>query len=327
MKKILVTGASGFIGKSLCKELNRLNRSVRGTFRHHKSFIRNTKVECMLIDDMSLKTSWKETLVGIHSIVHCAAKVHIMHETKKDKLESYQKINIDSTKILAEQAAEAGIKRLVFLSTVKVLGEETDNRNIEILSSNQKKKYIFTHEDTPNPKDAYSRSKLEAEKILWEISRKSDLEITVVRLPLVYGKGVKGNLKNLIKLLQTNIPLPLAAIQNQRSMIGIDNLISLLICCIDHPNAAGKTFLVSDCENLSTPELINNLACSMGYKVRLFKFPIFLLKIIFSILGRKKEINRLVGSLRIDSSYTQKVLNWRPPISVAEGIKRMVQGK
>jgi nucleoside-diphosphate-sugar epimerase len=327
MKKILVTGASGFIGQSLCETLSKSNRSVRGAVRYLNSFLsNNTDIEYVSVEDITLKTSWKDTLIGIDCIIHCAGRAHVMHEAKTDALKIYRAVNVDSTKKLAEQAAEAGVKRLIFLSSVKVNGEVTDNWHSDTVLNNQKK-YIFTHTDIPNPQDPYAISKLEAEEVLWRISQKTDLEVTVVRLPLVYGNGAKGNLERLIKLLQSSIPLPLGAIQNQRSMIGIDNLINLLICCIDHPDAAGKIFLASDCEDLSTPDLINYIASSMGYKVRLFPFPVFLLKFLFSILGKKKEINRLVGSLKIDSSYTQEVLNWKPPISVAEGIKRMVQGK
>ena len=163
--------------------------------------------------------------------------------------------------------------------------------------------------------------------MLWDISAKIGLEVVVVRLPLVYGKGVKGNLARLIKLVKSNIFLPFNLIQNQRSMIGIDNLVDLLIRCCDHPNASGKTFLVSDGEDLSTPDLINYIALSMGKRARLFPFPIFLLRFFGSILGKRKEINRLVESLKIDSNYTKETLNWTSTISVKEGIRRMVDDK
>ena len=189
------------------------------------------------------------------------------------------------------------------------------------------KKKIFKHSDVPNPKDPYAVTKFQAEKVLWDISVKTGLEVTVIRPPLVYGYGVKGNLSRLIKLIKSGIPLPLGMIENERSMIGLDNLISLLIRCVDHPDAAGKIFLASDGKDLSTPELINLIANSMGRKVRLFPFPVFLLKFFGSILGKKKEMDRLVGSLKIDSQYVQKVLNWRSPVSVSEGIRRMIKGK
>ena len=173
----------------------------------------------------------------------------------------------------------------------------------------------------------YAKSKIEAEKVLWEISSRTGLEVAVVRLPLVYGYGVKGNLARLIKIVRSGIPLPLSMIKNQRSMIGIDNLVDFLIRCTDHPEAGGKIFLVSDGENLSTPELIKLIASSMGRKANLFPMPISLLKFLSSFFGKSEDINRLTGSLRVDSNYTKKILNWTPPISVKEGIRRMVQGK
>ena len=162
---------------------------------------------------------------------------------------------------------------------------------------------------------------------MWEISSITGLEIVVIRIPLVYGYGVKGNLMSLIKLINFGIPLPFSRINNKRSLIGIDNLVDLLICCCEHPNAKGKTFLASDGNDLSTPDLINYLALFMGQKVRLFPFPIFLLKFLGSVFGKKKEINRLVGSLRLDDNYTKNILNWIPPVSTKEGIRRMVQHK
>jgi nucleoside-diphosphate-sugar epimerase len=316
---MLVTGANGFIGNSLCQVLSKLNIPVIGTVRSKNSFLKFQSVNLVSVGNISFDTNWSKVLENCEYIVHCAGKAHEMND--KDKLDNYRATNIEGTKNLAEQAAKAGVKRLVFLSSVKVNGESTDN------ISNDKNKKIFTHYDIPNPQDAYSISKLEAEKVLWEVSTKTGLEVVVIRLPLVYGCGVKGNLAKLVKIVQSGIPLPLSLVQNQRSMIGMDNLIDLLIRCVDHPNAAGKTFLASDIENLSTPDLIKNLANSMGRRSRLYPVPIFLLKLLGSILGKKKEINRLVGSLKIDSSYTQDVLNWTPPLSVAEGIRRMVQGK
>jgi len=230
----------------------------------------------------------------------------------------YKLVNVDATKRLAEQAVEAGIKRLVFLSSIKVNGESTDRNN---------KRKKFSHNDSLDPRDLYAISKLEAEKALWKISSRTGLEVVVVRLPIVYGYGVKGNLARLIKLVRSGIPLPLSIVKNQRSMIGIDNLADLLIRCIDHPQGIGKTFLASDGEDLSTPELIRLIALAIGRKANLFPVPLFSLKFLSSILGRREEVDRLVGSLRIDNNYTKKILNWTPPLSVKEGIRRMVQGK
>jgi len=315
MKKICITGANGFIGNTLCNSLKSSNNHIRGFVKAMDSDNNSSETEHISVGDISSKTNWKDHLKGFDYIIHCAGLTHQMSSIKD--INVYNLVNIDGTKRLAEHAVEAGIKRLVFLSSVKVNGEITD----------QITKQKFSHKDNSNPKDLYAISKLEAEKALWEISSRTGLEMVVVRLPLVYGYGVKGNLARLIKLVKSGIPLPLGLIKNQRSMIGIDNLIDLLIRCIDHPEANGKTFLASDKEDLSTPELIKLIASSMGKKVNLFPFPISILKFLGSVFGKREEINRLVGSLRIDNSYTKQILNWTPPVSVEEGIRRMVQGK
>tara|TARA_B100002019_G_scaffold293340_1_gene320230 strand:- start:1753 stop:2733 length:981 start_codon:yes stop_codon:yes gene_type:complete len=326
MKKILITGASGFIGQSLIKSLLKLNKFVRGTIRSSNSFFSNTKIEYVTLGDINIKTSWKENLVDVDCIIHCAGKVHEMKSSKNDLSKIYQSVNVDGTIRLANQAAEAKIRRLIFLSSIKVNGESTRNNHINKFF-NEKKKNVFTYKDIACPEDLYAKSKFEAEKALWKISSKTGLEVVVVRLPLVYGYGAKGNLARLIKLVKTGIPLPLGMIKNQRSMIGIDNLTDLLIRCIDHPEASGKTFLASDGEDLSTLELIKLIASSMGKKANPFPLPIFLLKFLGSIFGKTEETNRLVGSLRIDNSFTKESLDWVPPISVKEGIRRMIQEK
>lgn len=327
MKKILVTGATGFIGKSICQNLLKSGRSFIGSVRSINLDPSDTNTNYISVGDIGPKTKWEVALEGVECIIHCAGRAHVMKETKINELQIYRSVNVDGTKQLAEQAAKAGVKRLVFLSSIKVNGEVTGKKQIVSGKNNMQKKIIFKHSDTPNPEDSYAISKLETEKMLWDLSSKIGLEVVIVRLPLVYGKGVKGNLARLIKLIKSNIFLPLSSIRNSRSMIGIDNLIDLLIRCSDHPNASGKTFLASDGEDLSTPDLINHIASSMGRRPRLFPFPIFLLKFLGSILGKKKEINRLVESLKIDSNYTKETLNWKSIISVEEGIRRMVNDK
>jgi len=316
MKKICITGANGFIGKTLCKSLKAPENYIRGFVRGRDLVNNSSETEQISVGDIGSKTNWKDHLNGFDYIIHCAGLTHQMSSIKD--INVYNLVNIDGTKHLAEQAVEAGIKRLVFLSSVKVNGESTHQINA---------KQKFSHKNTSNPQDPYAISKLEAEKVLWEISSRTDLEVVIVRLPLVYGYGAKGNLEKLIKLVKSGIPLPLSFVKNQRSMIGMDNLVDLLMRCIDYPEASGKTFLASDGEDLSTPELIKFIASSMGKKANLFPLPIFMLKFLGSVFGKKEEINRLVGSLRIDNSYTKEILNWTPPISVEEGIRRMVQGK
>jgi nucleoside-diphosphate-sugar epimerase len=325
MSKILVTGATGFIGQHLCRYLLKSKKYyVVGSVRSLKLNLEKTDVKYISLGQISSKTNWKDALLGVNCVIHCAGKAHAMNETITDKLSIYRSINVDATKKLAEEAAKYKVKRLIFLSSIKVYGECT--QDINIYDSKNFKKKIFTYKDLPEPQDIYARTKIEAERVLWDISSRTGLEVVVLRVPLVYGYGVKGNLERLIKIVKSGIPLPLSKINNERSMIGIDNLVDLITKCIDHVDAAGKTFLVSDGKDLSTPSLVNLIASSMGHKKNLFPMPIILLKFIFFIFGKKEEINRLIGSLKIDIDYTKETLNWIPPLGVEEGIKKMVQG-
>ena len=314
MKKILVTGASGFIGQSLCNALSKTNRSIYGVVRKVDSSLNSINIDYKIIRNIGLTSNWKDILKNVDCIFHCAGIAHQVNDSKD--LSLYHLINVEGTKRLAEQAAEAGVRRLIFLSSIKVNGESTSN-NLE----------KFLYNDIPKPKDAYAISKFKAEKLLFEISANTEMEVVVIRMPLVYGLGAKGNLNNLIKLINYNIPLPFSSIKNKRSLLGIDNLIDILIKCIRHPNAQGKTFLVSDGEDVPTPKLIKLIASSLKKKAYLFPLPNYILKFLGLIFGKSEEINKLVGSLRVDHNYTTDVLNWTPPISVEEGIRRMVQDK
>ena len=316
MRMIGITGANGIIGKSLCKTLSKLNKSVVGIVRSKNSLKTLSAINTRLVGDIDKNTNWHKSIENCEVIIHCAGKAHVMDN--KDNYYDYYSVNTEGTKNLAEQAAEVGVKRIVFLSSIKVNGENTD------IIDNKK---LFFYNDIPAPLDVYGISKLEAEKALWKISSRTGLEVVVVRLPLVYGYGVKGNLGRLIKIIKSGIPLPLSKVKNERSMIGIDNLVNLINQCIDHPEASGKTFLASEDKALSTPELIKLIASSMGREANLFPIPLFLLKFLGSFFGKGEEINRLVGSLRIDNNYTKETLDWSPTISVEEGVRRMVQGK
>jgi len=315
MKKILVTGASGFIGKSLCNTLLKLDKPVIGVVRSLNSSLANSEIKYHSLGDISQRTNWKDILSGVDCVIHCAAKAHVINNKKKNSLVCFQLINSLGTKNLAEQAAETGVRRLIFLSSIGV-DKLNININNPLLNSNKL-----------NVTENYLISKYEAEHTLMGISNKTDLQVVIIRLPLVYGRFAPGNLKRLIRLVRSGIPLPFDGIKNKRSFIGIDNLVNLLIHCIDHPEAIGKTFLASDGEDLSTPELIKLIASSMGKKAHMFSMPTFVLKFLGIILGKKNDIKKLVGSLRIDNSYTKEILNWTPPVSVKEGIRRMVQEK
>jgi nucleoside-diphosphate-sugar epimerase len=313
--RILVTGANGFIGKYLCGVLSKSNSNIIGAVRFMKSQSDVDNINYISVGDISLSPNWKDRLVDCDCVIHCAGMAHISNESKKKSLEIYRLINVESTKILAEQCVSAGVKRLIFLSSIGVLGVDTNNRK------------PFVYFDIPKPIDNYSISKFEAEQALFKISKNSGLELVVIRSPLVYGASAPGNLARLIKFIKLGVPLPFGNLKNKRSMIGIDNLVDLIIKCIGHPDAAGKTFLVSDDDDLSTSDFINLISTSMRCKSRLFSVPIFLIKILGYISGKKKEINKLIGSLQIDINYTKEVLNWKPLLNAKEGIKRMVKSK
>jgi nucleoside-diphosphate-sugar epimerase len=314
MSKILITGATGFVGNALYKNLRLKKYTIHVSVRSNQQKI-TEGVTSFNVGEICSETNWKDALKGVDCIIHCAARAHVMREKKTNILKNYRKINVEGTRSLAKQAVAFGVKRFIFLSSVKVNGEKT------------RESFRFKHNDLSRPEDAYAISKWEAEQVLLDESKKSGLEVVIIRAPLVYGYKAKGNLKRLIKLVRSGIPLPFSLVSNKRSLIGLDNLINVIIRCIDHPEAAGKTFLVSDSEDLSTPDLLTHISSAMGYSSRLFPVPISLLKFVSRVIGRKSEMDRLLESLQIDNSYTCEVLNWAPTVSVAEGIRRMVRGK
>jgi nucleoside-diphosphate-sugar epimerase len=309
---ISVTGATGFIGSALVARfaVNQFN--------------------LLQVPRSSI------AILGLQCVIHCAARAHIMRDEALDPLTEYRRVNVQGTINLARQAAVSGVKRFVFLSSVKVNGESTDGLPCPLGARDDGKMSSrgvvrprggpFTVGDEPRPEDAYGLSKWEAEQGLWQIASQTGMEVVVVRPPLVYGPGVKGNFARLLDLVRSGVPLPLAAVNNRRSFIGLDNLVDLLIRCVDHPKAAGQTLLVSDGQDLSTPELLRMIANAMRRPARLFPVPVPLLRLAGRALGRVNEVDRLVGSLQVDSSATRELLGWTPPVSVEEGIKRMVMG-
>lgn len=312
--KICVTGASGFIGKELCVQLLKEKYNVVATVRNAKlqSLSSQKNLRISEIANIDINSDWSETLSGINCVIHCAAKVHVMRENEVDALSSYRKINVEGTRNLAEQAFSAGVKRLIFLSSIKVNGENTHRS-------------YFKHTDIPSPKDAYSISKWEAEQVLQEISKQTGLEVVIVRVPLVYGKEVKGNFLHLLNIVAKGIPLPFSKVKNLRSFLGLDNLIAFLIYCIDHPKASGQTFLLSDGEDISTCDLIKKIANNMQKPLRIFPVPIFFLRFLGKVLGKSSEMNRVIDFLQIDSSFTFKFLGWKPTTSIDEGLYKTVQ--
>jgi nucleoside-diphosphate-sugar epimerase len=314
VNKILVTGTSGFVGAALSSNLSNSGSIVIGAVRSQDNLskILNKNLKIYKVGNIDSKTDWSDPLNNAEYIIHCAGVTNIK-KIENDKLNECRLVNVEGTRNLALQAASRGIKRFIFLSSIKVNGEQT------FKSKN------FKYNDIPMPVDAYAISKWEAEKILWEISARTGLEVVIIRAPLIYGPGVKGNFLNLLNLIAKKIPLPLLNIYNLRSFVGIDNLIDLIICCITSPRAPGNTFLVSDNEDVSTPDLINKIAKIMGKPHRLIPFPIFLLNFAGIILNKSSDIKRLTGSLQVDISNTIEKLGWKPSASLDKNLCKMVK--
>jgi len=241
-------------------------------------------------------------------VVHVAARAHVMNDTAKSPLNEFRHVNTVGTLNLAEKAAIAGVKRFIFISTVKVLGQQTEPGQ------------AFKNGDSFNPQDPYSISKVEAEMGLKLIGEAYGMEIVIIRPPLVYGKGVKGNFSSLLKLARLPIPLPFGSIQNKRSLVSVENLVDLIVTCISHPNAKNQTFLVSDDNDVSTPELVTMLAEAGGYKAYILFFPLILLSTFFGLIGKKAIYDRLCGSMRVNIDYTKSQLSWEPPFKVNDSL-------
>jgi nucleoside-diphosphate-sugar epimerase len=264
---------------------------------------------------LAADADFRHMLAGVDAVVHLAARVHIMEERAADPLAAFRAVNTSGTLNLARQAAETGVRRFVFVSSVKVNGEETTPGS------------PFRHDDLPNPEDPYGISKREAEDGLLELAAQSGMDVVIVRPPLVYGPGVKANFAAMMRAVQRGLPLPLGAVtHNRRSLVALDNLVDLLITCLDHPAAANQTFLVSDGEDLSTADLLRWLGRAMNKPARLFPVPVPLLRAGAALLGKRDVARRLLGNLQIDISHTRETLGWTPPITVDEGLRRAVAG-
>lgn len=309
---VLVTGASGFVGRALCAELAQRSKPFRAAVQTDKKRVEG--VDVVVTGPIDANTDWSAALVGVSVVLHLAARVHVMRETALDPLSEFRLVNTAGTLNLARQAVRAGVKRLVFVSSIKVNGEYS-------LPGRP-----FLESDAPAPQDAYALSKHDAEIELQKIALETGLEVTVIRPPLVYGPGVKANFQSLMRAVQRGWPLPLGAIANSRSLIGLDNLIDFIVLCGNHPQAANQTFLVSDGHDLSTPELIQNLADAMQVRTHLLRVPVWALKTLGAALGKKTAVARLCGHLQADISHARQVLNWVPPVSVNEGLRRAVAG-
>jgi UDP-N-acetyl-alpha-D-quinovosamine dehydrogenase len=301
--RILVTGASGFVGRAVLDALKgQPQHELRAALRAERDL--GPGVECVRIGDIGADTDWRAALDGREVVIHTAARVHVMRETAVDALAEFRKINVAGSLNLARQAARAGVRRFIFISSVKVNGEgRPDGRP-------------YVADDEPAPADPYALSKLEAERGLRELAAGTGMEVVIIRPPLVYGPGVRANFLSMMRCLSRGIPLPLGAVHNRRSLVALDNLVDLVLTCIEHPAAANQVFLVSDEEDLSTSELLQRLGRALGRPARLLPVPVPLLELGARLLGRASLAQRLCGSLQMDIGKTRTLLGWTPPVSV-----------
>lgn len=309
----LVTGANGFVGSSLCARLLRDGVSVRGAIRVLNALPYGA--EAVAIGNLCSETDWTVALRNVEQVVHLAARVHVMNDKNLDPLSEFRRVNVEGTVALARQAAVAEVRRFVFLSSVKVNGEFTEAG------------HPFTADDASAPEDSYGVSKYEAEQLLRQIADETGLEVVIIRPPLVYGPGVKANFESMMRWLARDVPLPLAAVtENRRSLVALDNLVDLIMTCLNHPAAANQTFLVSDGDDISTAELLKRTGTAMGHPARLFYVPPALLKLGATVLNKPGIYQRLCGSLQLEIAKTRQLLGWTPPVSVDEGLRRAAEG-
>lgn len=310
--KVLLTGASGFVGKAILKTGQERGLEIRSVYR--SIGLTQSLPDSVFVPTLDGATDWTQALQGIDVVIHAAARAHILREESHDPLAEYRRVNVDGTLNLVRQSASAGVRRFVFMSSIKVNGENTTLD------------HLFSADDPPAPDDPYGISKTEAEAQLNKVAKGSGMEATIIRAPLIYGPGVKGNLGRLISALRRGLPLPLGAVtQNRRSLVGLDNLVDLILICTHHANAANQIFLVCDGEDLSTTDLLRKIGKALGRPARLYRVPVGLLALLADLMGQKAISQRVLGSLRVDMRKTCELLGWAPSISVDEGLARAVE--
>ena len=289
---VVVSGASGFIGRTL---MQRLGAGARGLSLRDNNH-----------------NGWAQALQQVDCVVHLAARVHVMHDQYPDPLATYRAVNTDLTLQFAQCAAQAGVRRFVFLSSVKVLGESSVRGR------------ALRESDLPAPQDPYGQSKWEAEQALLQLGHATGMQVVIIRPPLVYGPGVKANFASLIRWVRWGIPLPLAALDNRRSLVALDNLVDFIQCCVTHPAATGGTFLVSDGDDVSTPELIRRIAAAQNRTAHLFFIPLRILWLMARISGKSAALERLCGDLQVDISKARTVLGWEPPVRMQDCLRKTI---
>lgn len=307
-RPILLTGGNGFVGRAVAAALHR-----RG-MAHRLALRQPTSAPAFGIDTLGPDTDWSCAVDGVTAVLHLAARAHVLHDATPDRLCAFRSVNTAGTLRLAEQAATAGVRRFVFVSTAKVHGEATTPGA------------LFSEAEAPAPRDPYALSKWEAEQGLAAIAARTGMEVVVVRPPLVYGPGVKANFAALLQAVASGWPLPLASIDNRRSLVGIDNLVDFLLLCLQHPAAAGQSFLVSDGEDMSTPDLLRRIGAALQRPARLWPLPEPLLTTAARLSGRRAAAERLCGNLQVDITKARTLLGWAPVVSVDEGLRRTTAG-
>ncbi|MCE0493787.1 UDP-glucose 4-epimerase family protein [Vibrio salinus] len=307
MNKILVTGSGGFVGKNLVHQLLQQRNEVIA----HSRSVQLTGCENVHSEISSL-TDWSGVLTDVDAVIHCAARVHQMNESQQEAKILYHEVNVAGSLNLAKQAVEAGVKRFIFISSIKVNGEWTNESE------------PFTADDMPHPQDAYGQSKYDAECALIEFAQQSGLELVIIRPPLVYGPGVKANFLSMMKVVAKGVPLPFGAIKSLRSFVYVENLVNLILVCCEHTKAPGKIFLISDDEDISIRELLRQLAQLSGKKSYLLPIPKFLLISLLTLIGKKAAAQRLCQPLQLDIQETKDILGWEPKYSLREGLEKTV---
>lgn len=307
--RIFVTGANGFVGKALVKALSSKGcYSILAAVRK-KSSSQDSNVQTVCVDDLGPDANYKDVINSSDVLIHTAARAHIIIDTSPDPLVEFRKVNVEGTLNLARQAAKAGVRRFIFISSIGVNGNKSS--------------CPFTENSLPNPVEPYAISKLEAELGLRKLANETGMEVVILRPPLVYGPNAPGNFGRLVHLAAKGIPLPLGAVNNKRSLVAVENLVDLIITCIDHPSAANQTFLAGDGEDLSTTELLQRLSAAFRKPARLFSVPTLILEIGATLIGKRTIVQRLCGTLQVDISKARVLLGWVPPLSVDEALSNV----
>lgn len=312
-KNYLITGGNGFLGSALIERLMLAKDcSVVAPMRTATDGV-SAGVHVLPLSGLNGRNEWSEALAGVDVVIHAAARVHVMNEVVTDPMAAFREVNVEATLNLAGQAAAMGVKRFIFISSVKVNGETTPPGR------------AFQADDVPGPVDAYGISKFEAEQGLQQLSLVTGMEVVIIRPVLVYGPGVKANFLSMMRWLHRGVPLPFGSVRNRRSLISVGNLVDLVVTCIDHPAAANQTFMASDGEDVSTTDLLRKLAHALGKTAVLLPMPVWIMKTVAVLIGRRALTQRLFGSLQVDISKNRQVLGWTPPLSLDKGLDLTVK--